>query len=453
MRVVAAAALALLTGSGCSLADGLPGSRQPQPRAAPVAPYVVVATLDTGGNLFHPTWRRDRFAHPSEYIPGYPADAGALPLVLGEDFLVDVESSLGSLDLLLEKRWPMWVPGTNLIGLWSHDTDQKPVFDTVAILDGATPSHSHGAHASSQIGGASPGHALAPDAFLVIMDRTNDGSSGVGVYQSNADGLRWAADQSWIDIIHTNIQNPGPLAGATPVDAPGFEGYPEAVAYAVAKGKLVVSAGGNFYAEFTETSPHAGPPGVLVAGANDNCVTHGYTDFSNPDPHVVMDGLGTLSADDNSYDDDRFSGTSSASPRITGYAAQLLLETRRAVADVRGFRDGHLIVLEDGTPRPTQGPLADGRLHAAELHEVIRKTADPNPHESIYDGNSGLPCVPQPVDLPFAFYPKMGYGEVSEHTLPQALAVLLGQAPMPARPVEDAYFGFSEAVRDAIWSD
>jgi hypothetical protein len=84
---------------------------------------------------------------------------------------------------------------------------------------------------------------------------------------------------------------------------------------------------------------------------------------------------------------------------------------------------------------------------------VIRKTADPDPHESEWDGEEGIWCIPQPQDLPFAFYPKMGYGEVSEHTIDAALAVALGEAPMPARPIEDAIYQASEQARHLIWSD
>jgi hypothetical protein len=408
-------------------------------------PHVVVATLDTGTNPLHPAWRRDQPWHPSTFIPGYPSTAEAINLSFEDTFEDTLDASKPALAKLKEKRFPYWIPGTNLIGTWAAPNDAIPVFDTRA-RSGAT--HSHGASASSQIAGTDLG--MAPDAFLVIMDRTPDGApsgDALGldaVYRANADGLRWAADQPWIDIIHTNIQNPAPLGGN---QVPAASGYHEAVEYAISKGKLVISAGGNFYAEATETSPHAGPPGVLVAGADDNC---GYTDYSNPDPHVVMDGYGTIAAAPNSFGTTTFSGTSSASPRTTGYAAQLLLEIRRAFAYTGGMQDGALVVLPDTTPRPATGPLADGRLTAAELHEVIRKTANPNPHASMWDGSQGT-CVPQPAALPFSFYPKMGYGEISEHTLPNALAVTLGAAPMPSRPVEDAFFAASEAARHLAW--
>ena len=417
-------------------------AQEPPPPPEPF-PHVVVATLDTGTNPLHPAFRRDQPFHPSTFIPGYPADAEAIHLSFEETFEDTLAASAPELARLKEKRFPYWFPGTNLIGTWAAQGDAIPIFDTRART-GAT--HSHGSSASSQIAGT--GLGLAEDAFLVIVDRTLNNSAGgstnADVYRTNGEALRWAADQPWIDIIHTNIQNVVPLAGN---QVPYEPGYHEAVEYALSKGKLVVSAGGNWYAEPTETSPHAGPPGVLAVGANDNC---GYTEYSNPDPHVVMDGWGTVAAQPNGFGTTTFSGTSSASPRTTGYAAQLLLEIRRRFAYTEGMKNGALIELPAGTQLPATGPLADGRLLAAELHEVIRKTANPNPHASIWDGTQ-VTCIPQPTDLPFSFYPKMGYGEVSEHTMPTALSVVLGTAPMPSRPVEDALYEASEAARHAFW--
>jgi hypothetical protein len=431
-RRIGACSIALLL--TVALAPATAAKRKPK---TAFQPHVVVATLDTGFNPFHPTWTRPGKKHPSKLIPGYPSDAPAIRLTKEATFSGSVLSSQDELAKLAQGDRFYWFPGTNVVGTWSHPEDQKPVFD-----DDATASHSHGAQASSQIAGL--GYGTSPDAYIVIVDRTNDGGS-TSTYRSNADALKWAADQPWIDVIHTNIQNPLPLANnQTPV----FDGYPEAVEYALGKGKLVVSAGGNFWAEPTETSPHAGPSGVLVAGANDNC---GYTDYSNPDPHVVMDGYETLSAHPTGFEDETFGGTSSASPRTTGYVAQLILELRREFGYAGGIQDGALIKLSPDQA-PAEGPLKDGSLTAAELHEVVRKTANPNPHESKWDGEQvfGL-CIPQPGDLPYAFYPKMGYGEVSEHTLPHALDIVLGRKPMPERPMEDAFYNASEELRKTFW--
>ncbi|MFN2389317.1 MAG: S8 family serine peptidase [Actinomycetota bacterium] len=425
-----------------SLAANQPAAeaKKPSRRGPSFRPHVVVATLDTGTNPFHPTWRRDERRHPSKYIPGYPTSARRLALRLGDGYAADVKASRTAFEnLSKEKAFPYWVPGTNLVGLWAHETDAKPIFDhEQAASSNAT--HSHGAAASSQIAGR--GYGMAPGVYLVVVDTESD--EGQDAYKTNGEALRWAADQPWIDIIHTNIQDPVPLnneQGAL------WKNYPDALRYAVDKGKLVVSPGGNFYAEPTETSPHAGPPGVLAAGANDNC---GYADFSNPDPHVVMDGYGTVAAAPNGYGDTSFGGTSGSSPRITGYAAQLLLRIRRSFGYRGNTADGTLVMLPK-KKRPVEGPLADGNLTAAELHEVIRKTANPNPHESKYDGDQVLGCIPQPTDLPASFYPKMGYGEVSEHTIDAAFEVAIGKSPMQSRRIEDQFYGISEELRALFW--
>jgi hypothetical protein len=422
---------AALCGSGLAGVSHASPAPTPEPQ-----PYVVVATIDTGTNPFHPVWRRNQSRHPSTFIAGYPRSAKAVRLTFRPTFVASVAASREALRGFKGGALT-WIPGTNIIGAWAHPTDKLPVFDATTTQE---PSHSHGASASSQIAGRGTG--MSPDAWLVVMDRTAD--KGADVYRANADALRWAADQSWIDIIHTNIQNSVPLADETD---PVANGYPEAVEYAVSKGKIVVSAAGNYFAEPSETSPHAGPPGVFAAGADDNC---GYADYSNLDPHVVMDGEGTVAADPVGFGTVPFGGTSSASPRVTGYIAELLLRIRRQVGQRTGMV-GNALVVAPPSRRPKTGPLADGTLTAAELLEVVRKTADPRPHASKYDGTSSGTCVPDAGSGP-AFYPKMGYGEVSEHTLPTALAVLTGQAPMPSRPVEDNFYAASEAARAAFWN-
>lgn len=424
---------------------GLTVSQTPSTTDLETREHVVVATLDTGTNPFHPTWRRDRAIHPSNYIQGFPADAPELNLTFEDSFSASVDASEDEIRRMQDEGdFPYWIPGTNIVGTWAHPDDRDAIFD----LGG--DSHSHGAQASSQLAG--DGYSIAPNVSVVVMDRTVDGGSVADIYRANAEGIYWAANRSWIDIIHTNIQNPVPMANN---NNPFFTGYPEAVRYAVDQGKLVVSAAGNFVAEPSETSPHTGPVGVLSVGANDNCGPGGgYTYFSNPNPHVVMDGARTVSAAPNGFGDDGFGGTSSSSPRTTGYAAQLLLQIRQAVDhDGRGD-DGALVVVDDPADRPADGPLADGRLTAKELHAVIRRTADPNPHPSRFDGAAYPPglCIPQGEDLPVSNYPKMGYGEVSEHTLPLAVDVVLGEEPMPFRPVADAYYDGSRTARSAAWA-
>jgi hypothetical protein len=406
-------ALVLLTLGTALAAPGAEAASRPPAKA----PAVVVATFDTGTNPFHPCWRRPGLDHPRSRTPSYPASSKPLRLSFRKDYAGSLSASRKAL-AAIQPDTLYHVPGTNLSFYGGQGAATELVDD-----------YPHGSQASSQIacGGA---YGLAPDAQLVVLN-WYDGTSSVSGLMS------WVARQSWIDVVHLNIQD-------IPTVLPD-----ERVREVVDSGKLVVIAAGNGVAGYgasypMELSAYNAPRGSLVAGANDN---GGYTTFSNLDPHVVMDGFNTAAAEPDGFGTTLFNGTSSASPRITGYAARVIADTRA--------RWGHtgkgLVTIPAGRPRPKAGPLTDGTLTPAELHEVVRKTADPNPHASRYDGtpsNSALyPVVPQPLDLPYAFYPKMGYGEVSEHTLPAALAVLSGSTPMPARPVEDDWYAASESLR------
>ncbi|HEV2755988.1 MAG TPA: S8/S53 family peptidase [Actinomycetota bacterium] len=407
---------AALVPSGEAAAKGGPGEGEPAP--------VVVATFDTGTNPFHPCFRRDwsGVKTPRDVVRNYPTSASPLPLKLLDGYTPSRKASERALKSIKGERL-YYVPGTNLsfygVGPQAHEQ----------LVD----DYPHGSQASSQI--ACKEFGLAPNVHLVILNWYHEQTSTAAL-------VRWVAKQDWIDVVHFNIQDlPHPVVG----------GSPEQMTLPISKDKMVVIAAGNGVGGFgasypMELSQWNGPPGSLIAGANDN---GGWSSYSNLDPHVVMDGCGTAAAESHGYGDTEFSGTSSASPRLTGYVARILGELRADLGHVWGRG---LLTIPQGAPRPKTGPIADGKLTAAELHEVVRKTADPNPHESTYDG---LPCVdstvPQPAPLPFAFYPKMGYGEVSEKTLADAVDVAAGRSPMPERPHEDAFYEQSETLRRTLW--
>lgn len=388
--------------------------------AAPVtAAPVVVATFDTGTNPFHPCFRRPGLAHPADAIPTYPASSVPVNLTFAETYDASLEASQAALSAI--QAWTLHHVPHTAISYYGGTNARATFVDT----------YPHGAQASSQI--ACREYGLAPNAHLVVLPW----------YSNPADRaplMRWVAAQPWIDVVHLNVQDlPTPYLPMPEVNV------------LIASGKLVVLAAGNGVygmgaAYPSELSRYNGPVGSLLAGANDN---GGYAWYSNYNPDVVMDGGNTLAAAPSDFGSVSFGGTSSASPRVSGYAARILGELRHAFG-----HDGQgLLTMPVGAARPASGPLQDGVLAAAELHEVIRKTADPRPHESAYDGASSLYAVPEPspMPVPFSNFAKMGYGEVSERTLAHALDVAAGRAPMPERPVEDALWGASQAIRKARW--
>lgn len=431
----------------CLMAVSLPGAATASEATVSAAETterpdpVVVATLDTGLNPFHPCFRRDwdeyrgegdEVVTPRDFIPNYPEESVELPLTMGDTYEGSLTASQPVLDAI-ERETLYHVPDTNISFIGFGDlaseqlTDNKP----------------HGAMAASQI--ACERYGMGSNAHLVVLNyeelsKPLDLMPESGPPPSTDDLIRWAAAQTWIDVVHLNIADLVPL----PTEA-------EAVKTLIASGKMVVVAAGNGPGNCcvgapSELDKFPGPPGALVAGANDN---GGWALYSNLNPDVVMDGNATLAAASDSYGERGFNGTSSASPRITGYVAQVLGRLRATF----GHTWEGLLTIPPNEPRPATGPLHDGSLSAAELHEVIRKTAYPNPHESRYDGGEHhLFLVPQPAELPFAWYPKMGYGEISEHTIDLALQVLAGEAPMPERPYEDSFFGLSRAIREQLWT-
>lgn len=378
---------------------------------------VVVAQFDTGTNPFHPCFRRPGLVHPADAVPGYPRVSLPVDLTFGATYEDSLQASQAALDTIQD--WTLHhVPDTALS--YHGGTGARATF---------VDTYPHGAQASSQI--ACGAYGLAPNAHLVILPWYAHPGDRVPL-------LEWVTAQDWIDVVHLNVQDgPSPTSKIPQVNA------------LIASGKLVVIAAGNGVngggtAYPSELSRYNGPVGSLVAGAIDG---HGYTSYSNYNPDVSMDGSGTLAAAPRSFGTTTFGGTSSASPRLAGYAARLLGELRHEF----GHTGQGLLTLPAGATPPAEGPLSDGTLTAAELHEVIRKTADPRPHPSAYDGSTGSttgsPPEPSPLPLPFSNYAKMGYGEVSEHTLQDAIDVAAGRAPMPTRLVEDVLWSASQARR------
>lgn len=390
------------------------------PPTLPLADPVVVATFDTGTNPFHPCFRRPGLASPSQVVPNFPTTATPLNLTFSGTYASSKTASTSAINAIQDRKL-YYIPGTNLT-FYGGSSAKSQLVDT----------YPHGAQASSQI--ACDDFGMGSNALLVILNWYYDVPEGPEL-------IRWAADQPWIDIIHLNIQD-FPLI---------VEDAPE-VRYAISKGKLLVVAGGNGVfgqgASYPmELSKWNGPPGSLIAGANDN---DGYTIYSNMDPHVVMDGIKTVAAHPSNFGSTSFSGTSSASPRLTGYAARIVGALRREF----GHSGSGLVNIPTANPRPSSGPLTDGLLTVAELHEVIRKTANPNPHASYYDGAGGLGSfwnAPQPFTSPVSMYAKMGYGEVSEHTITAAVDVAAGRMASPLR-TEDRFYEVSEAARFALWA-
>jgi hypothetical protein len=76
--------------------------------------------LDTGINPYHVTFRDPSpraQQHPSTYIPGYPADAEALPITLTEpDYARAVRRDCETIWKNVKPGRLYWFPGTKIVG-------------------------------------------------------------------------------------------------------------------------------------------------------------------------------------------------------------------------------------------------------------------------------------------------------------------------------------------------
>jgi hypothetical protein len=112
----------------------------------------------------------------------------------------------------------------------------------------------------------------------------------------------------------------------------------------------------------------------------------------------------------------RFGGTSGATPRTAGWAAQL-------IAHARAQRRP-----------PTRGPMVDRRLSRTELVGLMRHVA-----------------APSMAGQPGSFYAE-GYGALNRRAVHLAIEVLDGVAQEPARPDDDASEAQVEATRAALFA-
>lgn len=428
------------------LAPAAPAGAQAAPE-----PHVVAALVDTGINPYHAAFRDSSplaYQHPSTYLPGYPADAEALHISLdAPSYEAAFEADFEVIWRRIENRKLYWIPGTRIVGAITMGGGQ--------LID----NHGHGTMTSSRTAGSL--HSLAPAARIVMVQGTS------------AAGVRWAADAGWIDVQSNSWGSllPGPLPPATSA----------AFAYAASR-HLVFAASGNGTGFIAGVAPNptiaaaTAAPGVITVGAHDN---GRMTPWSGSPPLVVADGYGGYRAHHQSITEFGPSPyaccTSAASPYAAGGGAAVILEARRILGDTRtGVREG---VVAEGPAQP-RGPLEDGKLTLDELHFLLLHTAEALPTERPDDGLLhwlGAGREPEHVEwgpganpycagcytLPVSWssvpggppwYAQIGYGAISDLSVASAARVLSGQAEMPARDAEDAFFAADAAVRDAVFT-
>lgn len=255
--------------------------------------------------------------------------------------LSDVDASLSTNDTYASSLWGInriaaqtaWdMPGVNRgsgvkvavvdTGVSVHDDLAGTIlagYDaTAAAGNGRNDGHGHGTHVAGTIAAtANNGRGVAgvaPNASIIPVKVLSD--SGSGYTSDVAEGIIWAADHG-ADIISMSLGGGAASAMQT------------AVEYAQSKGDLVVAAAGNSRQSGSPTSYPAAYAGVLGVAATTSDDSIAY--YSNQGSYVDIAAPGSSimsTIPTNSYAS--WSGTSMATPHVSGVAALVLAKERTA---------------------------------------------------------------------------------------------------------------------------
>ncbi|MGH2417010.1 MAG: S8 family serine peptidase, partial [Candidatus Limnocylindria bacterium] len=370
---------------------------------------------------------------PSEYIPGYPAEAEAIPITHGQGYFPVADAPLWSPDNLSEGML-YWIPGTKIIGAWDAGNaaglqeevvDGRP--DSHPILD----ENGHGSGSASVSAGNRYGYC--PTCLLMIVESLNE---------------TVATSFNWVDITSHSFG----YVGGAPIGL--VEGANEATRAAAERGQTVLFAAGNGVGNAfdvpiaTYGSDQTGNDWNITVGALRRDNQRAVIGDGIP-VHISAWGDGNLpsACRTGTVGQCAFGGTSAATPYTAGVFGTVLTEVRRAIGDgASGQKPGQVVAA--GVPVDESVFLADGALTRAELREAVLKTAFPLNSE-----NAPSP-FPYPATAPYTGDANVlfeGYGAATPEGAERAVAVLLGDMPLPERPFEDEFFALDRAVRDTLY--
>jgi hypothetical protein len=420
--------------------------------AAETTAITVIAVNDTGVNPYHLEYSAQTYPdpdvlaltnnfqrHPSEYIPGYPADAEAIRATLGQGYfpvadehLWDLRSATSPNGLEFGKLY--WIPGTKIIGAIQAGTFACSNCHAGAhvILD----DDGHGSGSTSVSTGNRYGYC--PTCLLVI-------SKGL------SSALSASAPLPFVDI---NSNSWGTVANV-PLDLVLADSA-ETTRSAVERGETILFAAGNGNGNaFESPSPTygtatTGPDWNVIVGAIRRDNQRAIIGDGMP-AHLSSWGDGNLpsACRTGTVSQCAFGGTSAATPYTSGIFGTVLTAIRRNIGDnAVGPRAGQVVA--EGFPVASSPYLADGKLTRAELREAVLKTAFPLNQ----DNTQSIPIFPFPWTAPYVGDVNVlfeGYGAATPNGAKRAVDVLMGRTALPVREAEDRWFAIDRQMRDSIW--
>ncbi|MEX2290381.1 MAG: S8 family serine peptidase [Mycobacteriales bacterium] len=392
-------------------------------------PITVIGIADSGINPYHAEFSagaypdpevleltRNFTRHPSEYLPGYPKDARALPVSTDAGYLPERDEFLFDGNRVISPGQLYWIPGTKIIGAYDAggSTGATSGADTHPILD----DNGHGTGSSSVSAGNRYGYC--PTCLLVHVEALDESV---------------VAGFDWVDISSNSFGYIGglpigPLVGD------------DVTKKAAERGQTTLFAAGNGVGNafdvpiVTYGSDQTGPDWNVTVGAlrRDN------------QGAIVGDGI---PADVSAWGDGNlpsacrttivgqcaFGGTSAATPYTAGVFGSVLTEVRDRLGDGAPGQKGKQVVAQ-GAAVGGSTFLADGKLTREELRGVVLKTTQAL-EEPGAQSRFPFPATYTGTQSRYAFE---GYGAATPNSATRALAVLLGEQGLPDRSEEDAFF-------------
>lgn len=354
--------------------------------ASPVPPsrdgddVTVIAVVDDGITPYHWDYLASKMPAspdvpldrpPHEWLRGFPSPSTfggyeSLDLTLEETNPNETPAALHAKD---QKEWASvaqstpddvnyyWIPGTKIIGAVDFGTEQI-----------YAPTNTHGNGASSVAVGNI--HGSCPECLLVFVDTGNFNQA-----QTEA-ALEWAESQPWIDAVsnsygHSTVLTDNVYTGSDT----------EAQRRATERGQTVFFAAHNghdrsfFVPNNTLLSSQPGPDWIVTVGAVDPVSKGSFTGHGKP-ADISGVGLSYPSAYGSPTvgGEGSFSGTSNATPVVTGIYGRALYQARRALSGPSRTQSKGAIArggrVRCGKVRP-DCELGDGVLTAAELRKRL----------------------------------------------------------------------------------
>lgn len=331
----------------------------------------VVAVVDTGFNPYHLEMRStgmalDGSASPETWLTDFStssfSDFSPLKLTVSADSQTSVAKLLeadseewakATGDSVIQgKATGYWIPGSKIIAAVS-----------LGPLQNAVKGDSRGAAMASAVAGKL--HGTCPSCLVVYVNAPG------------ADGLRWAAEQHWIDV-QVNAWHLG-VEGRAKTANLNSEPLVAAQRTAVDRGQAVFTAAGNGQLEnfllpnATYSNALTGPDWITTVGAVNSRTGGRYAGSGRPVDIAATGNNYPTGTGEAVGSHGQYSGTEIATAIVAGLYAEALFQVRLAINSHRRIQQNGVVAVGDAgcAAANPDCPASDGVITQAELISAI----------------------------------------------------------------------------------